>query len=97
MKNGSFLYDFCHVCGEEVQAKATHSLRHYIVGEDRSLLGRASEYRTPPELRPSWAIPPLKLRWEALEDHLIQISNPQCHDCDDTQTGTPHGGLDFLE
>ena len=98
------LYDFwmdllCRALHEDVQSQATQILRHRLIGEDRSLLCAPSEYRTPPELRPSWAIPPVKLKWSAPEDHLTQVSSqyPQCSTCDDTQTATQHGDLDFLE
>ena len=54
---------------------ATRVLKRHLVGEDMELLSRSSGQRTPTELRPFWAIAPVKLDWPKVEDHLIQLTS----------------------
>ena len=89
------------------RSHATHLLIHYIAGEDRSLLAVGDEARTPPQIRPIWATPLLKLCYRDFREQLKQVSSHSDEDPssvpaaevpgDAIQTVTQHSNSDFPE
>ena len=81
---------------ERVKQYATRVLREHNCSEDRSFIHVVHECRTPPEFRPSWAKPALKLK---LPDSLLQFEQveDQSLSQSDTQPITQQDGSDFLE